>query len=135
MKIAYLLYVYSTQGSSGSFVYDDLYEVINDLNCNKQNLNNGQLLLYNHMLSVYFFNGYLALNELQCLNASESKKVFTAFVNNNIEDPTESVQVSSIPFFSSQLRKFYDDFKQNGFVTIEEYNTSYGVFFISYYRA
>jgi len=137
VKIAYLLYIYSTQGGSNSFVYDDLYEIINALNCNKQSLNNGQLLVYNHLLSVYVSAGYLDLNELQCLNDSYGalKKVFTDFVNNDTEDPTESLQASSVPFFSSQLREYYEDFKQQGFATMEEYNTSYGLYFISYHRA
>jgi len=137
VKIAYLLYIYSTQGGSNSFVYDDLYEIINALNCNKQSLNNGQLLVYNHLLSIYVSAGYLDLNELQCLNDSYGalKKVFTDFVNNDIEDPTESLQASSVPFFSSQLREYYEAFKQHGFATMEEYNTSYGLYFISYHRA
>jgi len=127
-----------TVGETDSFNYDELTELMSDLHCNKEKLNSTQSLLFLHLLQMYLSNGYVNQDQLNCFQKPTKQKLDTyRYLSKISNDSNEDAQKASerLPILSEVFYDYYKLIKSNKIAQQSMYNTSYGLYFVSYTRA
>jgi len=138
VKFGYLLYAILTIGETKSFNYDELKKLISDMYCNKKEFNTSQSLLFIHALQMYLTNGYIQKGELSCLQKSTKKDLeifqYLSEISTDLDEDAKSAYIK-MPLLSEIFHDYYKLFKSNNIASQNMYNTSYGLYFVSYPRA
>lgn len=138
VKFGYLLYAILTIGDTKSFNYDELKKLISDMYCTKKEFNTSQSLLFIHVLQMYLTEGYIQKDELSCLQKSTKKDLeifkYLSEISEDLDEDAKSAYVR-LPVLSEIFHDYYKLFKSNNIASQNMYNTSYGLYFVSYARA
>ena len=138
VNFSYLIYALVTIGETNSFNYDELKKLISDMHCNKEELNPSQSLLFIHILQMYLSNGHIQKDALSCFQKSTQKKLdiyqYLSEISTDVDEDAKSAYVR-LPIVSEIFHDYYKLFKSNNIASQNMYNTSYGLYFVSYPRA
>ena len=136
VNFGYLMYALITVGETNSFNYDELKKLISDMYCNKKEFNTSQSLLFIHVLQMYLTNGYIQKDELTCLQKSTKKEIYQYLLEISTDlDEDAKLAYVRLPIVSEIFHDYYKLFESDKITPQNMYNTSYGLYFISYSRA
>ena len=136
VSIAYIVYATATEGQGNEFNYDEYIEVISDLHCYSTD-DKTLTLLIPHLVNVALTYGYIQLEDLICIsnNSNSYTKLFKSVleISNQIDD-NEKEELLNIIKVAVSFNELYESFTSSNFPTSNEFDTSFGLFYISYDR-